>query len=176
MNNFPQLLKVAIRYGALASVLGVGLIIALFYMDRHPFLVPVFFDFRILLFAVFIFFALREYRELSNGGVLFFWQGMIGAFLLVLSYSIIVTTFILVFGSFEPAFVRDYITQFTEQARTFPPEVIEEIGRDEFEKSLQQLQSATIRDLGLSYFVQSGIIGFFVGIILSVILRRQPKP
>ena len=167
------MVRIPTRYGFLASILGAALVGVLFYFGRHPFLIPVVFDFRIVLFALFLFFAVREFRDLSNGGVLFFWQGMITSGIFILSYSLTVSTAILILGHIEPTFVTEYIRQFTEQARSYPDVAIERIGKETFERSLKELQSTSVIDMSILYFTQCWTIGFFVSIILSVILRRQ---
>src|SRR5258708_3429199 len=88
-NRIPPLVRVPLRYGLIGGVLGFVLLIILYYIDRHPFLIPVFFDFRVALFAVFLFFTLKELRDYFFGGLLFFWQGMIASGLFVIIFAII---------------------------------------------------------------------------------------
>ena len=70
------MVTVALKYMAFGSLLSILLILALFYAQRHPLLMPPILDFRILIFGVFIFFSLKEFRDYLNGGILYFWQGM----------------------------------------------------------------------------------------------------
>jgi Protein of unknown function (DUF4199) len=176
MNFLSTVSNIQLRYAGVASVLGIALILVFFAVHKHPFLIPVFFDFRIVLFAVFLFVSLREFRDLSNDGVLYFWQGMIGSFVFVVEYAVVVAIAIMVIGSVNHSFVTEYVDQFSAQARAFPQEVIaERIGKEAFEQNLKALKSTTIGDLALLYFVQCLMIGCFVSIILSVILRRSPK-
>src|SRR5690606_18925369 len=98
------LVKVSLRYGALAGIIGSGLLVALYYINRHPLVIPVYMDFRIILFGVFIFFALREVRDYYQGGVLYFWQGIIGSFLFTFCFSLIASIAIVVFVELVPAF------------------------------------------------------------------------
>ena len=174
--NITPLAKILGRYGLLAGIMGFGLVIGLFYMGKHPFLILPFFDFRIVLLGIFIFFGLKEFREFHQDGILYFWQGMIGSFILTLSFALVASLLIYAFGSWNGEFVQTYITQFTEQARQYPPDLVEQIGKENLERNLKELQATTIGDLVETYFVQSFIISFFISIILSVVLRRQPKP
>jgi hypothetical protein len=75
----------------------------------------------------------------------------------------------------EPEFVSDYVAQFLEQAKAFPPEVIERIGKEVFERNLATLPETTAFDLAFLYFYQCFVISLFISIIISVILRRQPQ-
>ncbi|HET9486736.1 MAG TPA: hypothetical protein VFO54_04855, partial [Chryseosolibacter sp.] len=105
-----SLYKVCLQFGAIAAVLGSGLMIAYYYMGNHPFAIPVYADFRIFLFGVFIFFALKEFRDLHEGGVLYFWQGLFGSLMFLLMFATIASTLIGIFAHFVPVFVEDYIS------------------------------------------------------------------
>ena len=174
-SRIPPLVRSPLRFGIIGGVIGFGLIWVLYLIGTHPFLVPVFLDFRVVLLSVFLAFSLKELRDFYFAGILYFWQGMVASFILVATFAIIVSGLIVTFASYVPRFVSSYVDQFTEQARQFPPDVIERIGKEAFERNLATLPSTTPFDLALLYFWQCFIIGFFVSIIISVILRRQPQ-
>jgi hypothetical protein len=175
VSNWPAYVRVTLRYGAVGGVVGFVLLLILYYLGKHPFLVPVFFDFRIILFGILLFFSLREVRDYFSKGILSFWEGMMGSFVFVSTYALVASLLIWLFTSLEPAFVARYISLFEEQARNFPPEVIERIGKEVYERNLEALFATNGFDLAVLYFGQSLIIGLFLSIIISVILRRQPK-
>lgn len=170
------LLKVALKYGVIGGVLGTVLLVILFYMNRHPFLLEIFVDFRILLFMIFMFFMLRELRDFHQAGELYFWQGLIATFLFTFIFGVVAACAIWIFGSVVPEFVTLYIKQAGERARALPPELIEQIGKDVYERNLAALPSTNISGMAVKYFLQSFLIGFFIGLVLSLVLRRQPKP
>jgi hypothetical protein len=170
-----SLFSVSLRYGAIAGVLSAALAIGLYYMGRHPFLFPVYTDFRIFVFAVFIFFTLKELRDFHYEKTLSFWQGMIASFVLTLAFAVVASSALGVFGYLVPSFLSDYIRLSTEQLRSLPQEVIDRIGKDVYERNLKMLPSTNAFELVKLYFTQSLIIAFFISIILSLILRRQPK-
>jgi hypothetical protein len=175
LSRIPPLVRSPLRFGLIGGVIGFGLILVLYYIGRHPLLVPVFLDFRIVLFSVFLIFSLKELRDFYFGGILYFWQGMVASFILTAVFAVVVSGLIATFASYVPLFVSTYVDQFLEQARQFPPEIIERIGKDAFEKNLAALPSTSPLDLALLYFWQCFVIGFFISIIISVILRRQPR-
>ncbi|MGE0771158.1 MAG: DUF4199 domain-containing protein [Cyclobacteriaceae bacterium] len=174
-NAWPAYVRVTLRYGVVGGTVGFVLLLILYYIGRHPFLVPVFFDFRIVLFGILMFFSLKEVRDYFGQGVLYFWEGMIGCFMFTLSFAVLASGLVWIFAWLVPAFVGDYISLFESQARTFPPEVIERIGKEVYERNLQALYDTNGFDLAALYFSQSFMIGLFISIIISVILRRQPK-
>jgi hypothetical protein len=168
------LLAFGVRYGAIAGLLTITLFIATYYIGGHPFMIAPFMDFRVLLYGVFIFFGLREYR-VHQEGVLYFWQGMIGSFILVMVAGTIASLLLAIFCSFEPGFISSYVAEMTEYLKGFAAEDIERIGKEVYARNLEQLPSTNGKQLAGLYFMQSVTIGFFVSIILSVILRKQPK-
>lgn len=169
------LVAVPAKYGLLAAVLGFTCLLTLYAIGKHPFLIPVFFDFRIILLGFAIFFSLRELRERHFGGLLFFWQGMISSLLLTLVFACLTAAAIWIFATFNPGFVQEYIRLFREQASGFPPDVVEKIGKENLERNLKAITATHAYDLATLYAWQSLLISFFVSMILTVILRRQPK-
>ncbi len=169
------LFRIVIRYGLVAGVLGFALLIILFYAGRHPFVIPVFFDFRILLFALVLVFSLRDYREFHNEGLLSFAQGMVGSFVLTFAYALVSSILLFAFVSWNQEFLSSFIELTLEQAKSYPAEDIERMGKATFEEGLKSIRDANAAYLAKRYFFQSFIISFFISIIISVILRRQPK-
>jgi hypothetical protein len=170
-----SLVRVMLKYGLIAGAIGILLVLGLYYIGRHPFLIPVFFDFRIIFFAVFVFFALKEFRQFHHAGILYLWQGMIGSFILIASFAVVAAAGIFAFIKINPHFLSSYIDQSLLQLRALPEDVITRIGKDVYQRNLEMLPSTNGFDLAMLYFTQSFMIGIFVSIILSVILRRHPK-
>ncbi len=176
MPGNTSLVKVSVRYGLLSGLLGFLLSIASFYLGHHPLLAPAFLDFRILLFAIVIFFALREYRDFHNKGILNFWQGMMGGLFITLSFAVVASGLLYLFAQGNKAFIERYISLSLEQIKNFSPEDIERIGQTTFNQSLEALKQADAYFLASRYLWQSFVLSFFITIIISVILRAQPKP
>jgi hypothetical protein len=169
------LFKIPLLNGLIAGVVGAILVIGLYYLGKHPLLFPVYMDFRIFLFGIFIFFTLKELRESYFDGILYFWQGMIAAFVFVAVFAMVASTAIVVFAYAVPQFLQSYIDINVGLISNLPPEVVERIGKSVVESNLKLLPSTDVKQLGALYFWQSFMIGLFLSIILSVILRRQPK-
>ncbi len=174
-SKWPPLLKVSLRYGLAAGVLGFVLLLILYYTGHHPFLIPVFFDYRILLFVIIFTFALKELRDYYQEGILHFWQGMIGTLIVTLIFSVLASAFIYFFSIMEPEFVQSYIDLSLVQVKAFSPDDIARIGQEVYDEGIESLKNADAGFLATRYFTQSFIISFFLSIIISVILRRQPN-
>lgn len=175
MNSFSLLAKISVRNGAIAGVLGTGVLIALYYFNRHPLMISPFFDYRIILYGIFIFFGLKEYRDFYQQGILYFWQGLFGSAVVVLTASLVASIGLLIFVRIEPEFVSSYVHLMTQYLKSFSEEDIQVIGKSAFDSNLNALSSTNSWHLVITYFSQSLIISFFISIILSVILRRTPK-
>jgi hypothetical protein len=172
--NSP-LLKIALRYGLVASVIGFALVVLLFYTNKHPFLIPVYIDFRIFLFGVFIFFALKEFREQYAQGILYFWQGMVGSYVFILSFAAATALAIYLLAWIDITFVSEFVRLFTEQASSIPKEELDRVGKEDFARNLSALSNTNGLNMAMLHFKQSLIIGFFISIIVTIILRKQPK-
>jgi hypothetical protein len=167
--------SVPIKYGSIAGLFGSALMIGLYYMDRHPFLIPVYVDSRLILFGVFIFFTLREIRDYRQAGILYFWQGIFASFIFTCTFAILSSLILIIFMWAVPEFLSSYIALSVQQLKLLPPQVIESIGKDVYNRNLELLPATNLADLAFLYFWQSFMISLFISIILSVILRRQPK-
>ncbi len=169
------IVKISIRNGLIAGLLGFVLLLALYFIGKHPFLFPVFFDFRIFLFGIFFIITLRELRDGHQEGILFFWQGMISCLLFTIAFAFVTSLLIWSYTQLNPAFLSNYIVTALDQIKAIPAEAIEQIGKKVYESNLKALPSTNGYDLAFHYFWQSFVISFFISLIISVILRRQPK-
>jgi Protein of unknown function (DUF4199) len=170
-----KLLLISARYGAVAGVLAFVLLVVMYYLGRHPLMTSPFLDFRILLFGIFVFFTLKEFRDYEQEGVLYFSQAMVGGLTVVMVASVVTSLLLYIFGTWEDEFVSEYIAQVTAYLVSFSKDEIDRIGRDVYERNLNALPATNISNLAITYFVHGLMIGFFVNIVLSVISRREPK-
>jgi len=175
MNFKNPLLRIPLRYGLVGGTLGCIVIAALYYMGRHPFLLPVIFDFRIVIFAVFIFFSLRELRDNHLEGTLYFWQGMLGSYVFVLTSALMGALFSWCFAAWNRKFLPSYVEKLQQQMVDFKGQIITSVGTDAYNQQFAKLPLTTPLDMAGDYFLKSLIIGLFLAIIMSAILRKQPK-
>jgi hypothetical protein len=168
------IVKVPLIFGAVGAVLGALVTIGLFYIGPHPFLKEYYADYRLFLFAIFIFFVLKDIRG-KQGGLLMFWQGLVASFIFLTVFAVIASTLIAIFELAVPDFVSTYISQSFEVLKKMPEDIINGIGKEVYERNLSALPSTNYLDLAVLYFAQCYLIGILISIILSVILRNQPK-
>jgi hypothetical protein len=174
-DSAPRMFYLSVRNGAIAGALGFVLMLVLFYMGKHPFLFPIYFDFRFVLISVFLVITLKEYRDDYQQGILYFSQGMIISLVFTIVFALVASLLIGLFGLLVADFLNSYIMLAKEQLSNIGAEMIEQIGKETYEKAMQELPNTRITDLMIDYFIKSFIISFFLSIIISVILRKQPK-
>jgi hypothetical protein len=174
-SSVRRLAWLSVRNGLIAGVLGFFILVALYYMGRHPFLFPIYFDFRIILLSVFIVMTLKEFRDDFQEGILYFGQAMIGAFLFTLVFALLASTLVWAFCFIVPEFLISYIQIATDQLKSIGPEIIEQLGKEVYDRNLNKLPSTSGIDLAFDYFGKTFIISLFISIIISVILRKQPQ-
>ena len=166
---------VSVRNGLIAGIVGMMMFLVLYLLGRHPFLIPPYMDFRIILFGVLLFFTLKELRDYFQEGTLYFWQGMFMSLIFTAVFALIAFVVIWAFASWSSRFVGSYVSLTLDQIKSIPPEIVERIGKTEYERSIKALPATRGIDLAALYFWQSFVISLFVSVIISVILRRQPK-
>lgn len=176
MKNIKPLFRIPLKYGAAASVLAIVLIIVLFYAGRHPMLIPVFYDYRIFLFGVIIFFSMKEYRDYYNEGRLHFWEGIVNGVITYLVVALVAGLFIWIFSLIDPEFLETYI-QGTIRGLELDKEELTKTGaititEEEFQQQIEMLKSIRPSVLTLDYIIKSMVIGFPITLILSVFLRK----
>jgi len=170
-----SLIKILFRNGLIGGVLGCIALATFYYIGRHPFLFAPYFDFRIVIFSVFIFMGLKEVRDYYLQGYLSFFQGMIGSFVFIITSALMGSIFTLAIASWDSKFISTYIEKMNEEMVLLKKEFIESMGEKVYQLQLQKLQSTSAFDLAGDYFLKSLIIGLFLAIVISIILRKQPK-
>lgn len=171
--NSP-LVRLAGKYGLIsAAALILGLVI-IYYAGKHPLLINIVFDLRILIFALFIFIGIREYKQDYNSGMLHFWQGLSIGLILYISAALITSLFIWIFaGWLDVDFLSSFITTSMETLEINKQVIIESLGERNFNAAMEGLPTTTAGNLAFDYFLKSMPIGFILTIVISMLLRRR---
>jgi len=169
------LLRVPFRYGLIGGVIGGLAIVVLYLMGMHPFLLPVIVDFRIAIYSLFIFLCLKELRDYFYKGELYFWQGMVGSYVFVATAALIGAVVTWCYATCQKEFLSAYVAKLQQQLTGFKKQFIESVGVDAYNQQLARLPGTTAFDLAGDYFLKSLIIGLFLAILFSVVVRKTPK-
>jgi len=170
------LIYVPIKYGALATVLLGLLFIVLYSMGKHPLFVPLFMDIRLVMLPVFMFFAMKDFRDGHNNSELHFWQGLTVGFLTFTTIAVLMSAFVMIFAEVSGDFLNQYIASRLELLEVNKEQAIEAFSNDFVQEQIDALPLTRPFDLAVDYFWKTIAIGIFLNIILAVVLRKQPKP
>jgi hypothetical protein len=144
-------------------------------MGKHPLLIPVIVDFRLLAVPLFVVFAMLEFRDYRNEKQLFFWQAMFLGLICYSTMGIGAGIFILLFSNLNSEFLTQFIQISTDQLVQNKEEFIKSIGIEAYNYNLAKLPSTNGFDLSVDYFIKTILLGLFFTIIISLFLKRQPK-
>ena len=172
----PPLVRIPMFYGLLGGLLAFGFVLLMFYNGKHPLYINPFFDIRILIIAILLVFSLKEVRDYFFGGILFFWQALFGCLVYLAAMILVSSGAMVLLGNYNEKFVLDYRKQGLEQIGLFSEATIEQIGKPAVDELKATLPTMEIGQIAQKYSFQTLIFGLFITIIISVILRRQPKP
>lgn len=176
MNNIKPLYRVPVKYGAAAAVLAIVLMIVMYFSGKHPMLIPVFYDYRIFLFGVIIFFSIKEYRQYYNGGRLHFWEGLVNGIITYVIVALMAGAFIWVFSLIVPDFLESYINGTIRGLELDKDQLTTgggiTITEEEFQRQVNNLKNIRPSVLTLDYIIKSMVIGFPITLILAVLLRK----
>lgn len=175
MKSNPHLYKVPLKFGFFGGILLSILLLILYYEGKHPLLIPIIIDFRLIAIPIFVFLATKEFRDYKNNKLMHYYQGMILGFLCCFAMGLVPGVFILIFSAIDSAFVTEFIDISTTQMVENKQEFIESIGQEAYDANLAKLPSTGALDLSVDYLVKTIVLGLLFTIIISVFLKRQPK-
>lgn len=149
----------------------------LYKAGKHPSLLPPYLDSRVVVFIIFIFFAIREYRDYHNGGYLHMWEGLTIGFFVYATVGVTGYIYILVIDSVDPAFIESYRDMAIAGLHNMKEELVHgpqsvTMSESEFNEHLNKLKVTSAGDLATDYLIKSGVIGFFIPLIYTVFLRK----
>lgn len=168
------LVNLSIKYGAAAAFLLMALFIVLFYMGKHPINISVL-DIRFLILPLFMVIAMKDFRDNKNEKSLHFWQGLSIGAIIFFTIGILVSLFIIVFSVIDPDFLNMYIDERIALIVDHKAVFVEQLGELTVKEQLEKLPLTTSINLAIDYFVRTLAIGLILNILISIILRRQPK-
>lgn len=169
--NARNMVKVAGKYGTAGGGILVSLFLILYFSNESPLLYAKLIDVIILL--ILLVFAIREYRDIYNGGKMHFWQGMSIGILSYLLMAIISAVFIYIMTAIvDPNLLSHYIESRIAMLHENKDTLIATIDEKAYVNSLEGVKNTTAFDLALDDFLKKTFAGLIVTIAISVILRK----
>ncbi|MDA1121586.1 MAG: DUF4199 domain-containing protein [Bacteroidetes bacterium] len=71
------LISVPLKFGLIGSGLFMAMFLVTYFIEKNPLIDLKLFDF--ILIPIFLFTAMKQYRDYANDNILHFWQGMTSA-------------------------------------------------------------------------------------------------
>jgi len=166
-----KLFAIPLKYGAFGGGIVILLFVIFYLLDLDPLVNIKMIDMFIL--AIFIFFALKDFRDRYNNRELHFWQGMTGGVINYLTIAIISALFILVMTVIiDPELTTKYVESRIELLHENRQTLVETMDEETFFDTLSGVEKTSAMDLALDDFLKKSMIGLFLTIIIAVILRK----
>jgi len=172
LNN--PLVKVPLRYGIAGFFLLLLLFLVFYFTEDNPLLAMPPVDFFLL--PLFVFFAIKDFRDNHNGRTLFFWEGMTVGFFTYISMAVLYGVFVLLFlYAVDCNLLTDFITNKVLIMEEGKERVIQEMGQATYDATLLEVRNTTAFIVSLDSFLKKCILGLLFTIMLSMILRNSTK-
>lgn len=166
-----KLVAVPLKYGVIGGFIVILLILTFYFLDLDPLVNIKMAD--VLILSIFIFFALKEFRDRYNNRQLHFWQGMTGGVFTYLIIALISAIFILVMTVIiDPEMTTNYIASRIELLSENKQKLVDAMDEETYLKAVAGVRETSGFDLALDDFLKKSIIGLFLTIIIAVILRK----
>ncbi|MCG8309690.1 MAG: DUF4199 domain-containing protein [Cytophagales bacterium] len=166
-----KLVKVPLRYGILGGGVVMFLFLMFYFLDLDPLVNIKVID--MLILAIFIFFALKEFRDRYNNRALHFWQGMTAGVVTYLTLALVSAIFIYIMTVIiDPELTTKYIEGRTELLKQNRQNLVDTMDEATYLEAVAGVKETTPLDLALDDFLKKSIIGLFLTIIIAVILRK----
>ena len=170
------LTKIAIKYGVIGGLVSILLLLVLFYTGKNPFLYTRKVPFGIVLVPLFIFFAIKEFRDFKNNRTLHFWQGLILGFVCYLIIALISAGFARVFLSYHPEMLHEIMEVGMQAIEDNKAETIKNLGETKHHEILNNVSTnTTAYVIALEDFILKMLLGFVATLIISLVLRKNTK-
>jgi hypothetical protein len=173
MMTQKPLFAVPIKFGSFAGIMSVITFMMLYFLDFNPFVESRMMD--VVLIPIFLFFGIKDFRDVKNGRVLHYWQGMTVGVITYLLMGLISFVFIMIFIELEPQALTDYITNRLALMEASKVQFLEQLGEETYNTAMVDLSKTSGLDLAIDDFLKKSVIGLMLTIMISVILRKQPK-
>ncbi len=168
------LINVPLKYGVIGAVVIMILFVVIYSFGDNPLLAEGMVDEALL--ALFIFSAIKEFRDSNNGKVMFFWEGMTVGFFCYFSIAVLLAMFTLLFLEYYDCnLLTDFVTNALASAESDRAETIAEVGQESFDEMIQSISATSTIKISFESFLQKMVYGLLFTIILSMILRTKPK-
>ncbi|MGB3182749.1 MAG: DUF4199 domain-containing protein [Cyclobacteriaceae bacterium] len=168
------LVGVPIKYGLIGSAFYILLFFILAYLKGNPYDAIKWADF--LLIPIFVFFAVKEFKDVYNNRELRYWQGMTLGFITYTVMAIVAFIFVyLYFDVINPENFLEYQQEKIDLVISNKERTISEMGEGTYRRTLDSVRAITKINLSLDTFLRKEFVGLFLTIVISVAQRTKSR-
>lgn len=168
------MIKIAFKYGLMGSAVLLIIFFIYYFTGSNPLIEMDFLD--VFVLPVFLFFGVKEYRDVVNNKVLAFWQGMSVGFIIYGTIAILVPLITWVVLALDSSIAADYIADLLQSLAENKETLIEKLGQEKYEKTVSDAGSTTNYYLVLDILLKKLATGFLLTSVISVVMKRKEKP
>lgn len=169
------MIKPTLKYSILCGIFLSALFFISLTFGSNPLLDQRHFFFDLAVFALFIFFACKEFKVYRNGGIFHFWQGINIGFIIMIPSVIIFSLFLFVIFEQFPELIDQYKVGAKLLVDAQKELYVETFGEKVIEEQYEQIDARKPIDLIMRSSVWKIITGFLVTPVVAIILRKKPK-
>lgn len=169
------MLKYSIKYSIICGVFLIALFFVSIQFGTSPFLDIRHFLVDTIIFSLFVFFAVKEYKSYHNDGFLHFWQGMTIGFIVYLPAVLIFCVVLFIIMETNPSYLMDYKYGAIEMLENQKTLFLEKFPEEQFDLQLAAIHEVTTVQLIFDTLGKKILAGFFISPVVSIILRKKPK-
>ena len=175
-NMRNPLFTVPLRFGLIGAAFNILAILVVFYLGQHPLLLNPLVNGQLVLYGLIFFASFKYFKDQFTGGIMHFWQGLaIGLFAYIVM-STVIALFIYVFSEVDSTrFLSEFIRLKTKELTLNKDAYLQArgVGEEAYNRALSTLPGTKPIHLALLYIRQSLLIGLFITIIFSVLMRNK---
>lgn len=169
-----QFLRVSLKYGLSGALLNIIALSVLSQIEGSPIISSMLAG--IVVMILFVFFAIKEFRDIHNQRLLHFWQGLILGTATYLIIAFISSSYYVIYISYIDT---DVLLEIKQTQRDYlennKDTMIEQRGEEWYDETYLMVDGISAANQAWGDFLQKVGIGIFVTIIISVILRKVPQ-
>ena len=129
-----------------------------------------------LILILFVFFSMKEFRDLYNNRELHFWHGILLGSATYLCIAVLTGIFNFIYLEWISPEVIEVYRQIQRQYLEANKEMMtDQRGAAWYNEAYLMVEKVNAIDIAVDFFLKKLLIGIFVTIIISVILRKVPK-
>jgi len=169
------IVAVPAKYGAVLGVILFAVYFGMQVAGQQPGVNLNTFFIQGLLLILFMYFALREFKEYHNNSTLHYWQGMTGSFFVYTLGAVIYATGLLVWLTIDGDTLQQIITDRLGLMERKKETFIAGGGTEEvYQSQIEQLKQLTPSVMFIDQLIRTLLTGVLVAVLPSIILRKKP--